>query len=98
MEACKYIALTSTEQECRIGRVTPVRRHTTGGRPGISGEDPLGPEPGSQDQCKFPNLRRYPITAVEKKMIHKGTILDVVMENVVLGLKLAVIIMVSWII
>ena len=50
MEACKYIALTSTLQECRIGplrRVLPVRRHTNGGRPGITGEDSLGPEPGS---------------------------------------------------
>jgi hypothetical protein len=77
MEACKYIALTSTEQECRIGplrRVLPIRRHTNGGRQGISGEDPLGPEPGSQDQWKFPNLRRHPITAVEKKMIVAKTL------------------------
>ena len=42
MEGCKYVALTSTEQECRLGplrRVLPRRRATTGTRPGITGED-----------------------------------------------------------
>jgi hypothetical protein len=43
LEACKYIALTSTEQECRLGplkRVLPQRRKVNGTRPGITGEDP----------------------------------------------------------
>ena len=44
-EACRMIALTSSEQECRLGplkRVLPVRRYNNGTRPGITGEDPLG--------------------------------------------------------
>ena len=66
------IALTSSEQECRLGplrRVLPVRRYKNGSRPGISGEDPLGPDVGSQEQWKFPNLKKKPLTAEEKKMI-----------------------------
>ena len=46
MEACKYIAFTSSEQECRIGllrRVLPVRKHTNG----LTGDDPLGPDSAS---------------------------------------------------
>jgi hypothetical protein len=53
MEACRMIALTSTEQECRLGplkRVLPVRRHVNGTRPGISGEDPMSKDCRSQDQ------------------------------------------------
>jgi hypothetical protein len=56
MEACKYIALTSTEQECRLGplkRVLPWRRCVTGTRPGITGEDPMSKETGNQDQWEF---------------------------------------------
>ena len=71
-EACRMIALTSSEQECRLGplrRVLPIRRYDHGTRPGISGEDPLGPEVGSQDQWKFPNLKRKPLTEQEKKMV-----------------------------
>ena len=71
-EACRMIALTSSEQECRLGplrRVLPTRRYDHGTRPGISGEDPLGPEVGSQDQWKFPNLKRKPLTEQEKKMV-----------------------------
>ena len=43
-EACRLIALTSSEQECRLGplrRVLPVRRYVHGSRPGVTGEDPL---------------------------------------------------------
>ena len=43
MEGCKYIALTSTAQECRLGplrRVLPRKRFVPGTRPGITGEDP----------------------------------------------------------
>ena len=50
-EAVRLIALTSSEQECRLSqlrRVLPVRRFTNGTRPGITGEDPLGPESGGQ--------------------------------------------------
>ena len=45
-EACQYIALTSTEQECHIvplRRVLPRRRYNNGTRTGVTGEDPLGP-------------------------------------------------------
>ena len=44
MEACRLIALTSTEQECRLSklkRVLPKRRSNKGTRPGITGEDPI---------------------------------------------------------
>ena len=37
-DACRMIALTSSEQECRLGplkRVLPVRRSKNGTRPGI---------------------------------------------------------------
>ena len=53
VEGCKYIAITSTEQECRLGplkRVLPRRRCVTGTRPGITGEDPLSKDTGNQDQ------------------------------------------------
>ena len=68
VEACKYIALTSTAQECRIGplrRVLPRRRKTPGSRPGITGEDPLGKDSGGQDQWVFPTLRNV-LTGLEK--------------------------------
>ena len=64
------------EQECRISplrRVLPKRRGKTGTRPGITGEDPMGPESGGQDQWKFPQLR-YPITEKEKKTIIAKTL------------------------
>ena len=53
LEGCRYIALTSTEQECRLGplrRVLPRRRHKNGVRPGVSGPGPSGPSIGDQDQ------------------------------------------------
>jgi hypothetical protein len=43
-EACRLIALTSSEQECRLGplrRVLPVRRYVNGSRPGITGKDQI---------------------------------------------------------
>ena len=52
-EACKYIALTSTEQEARLSplrRVIPIRRKVNGTRPGITGEDPLSKDCGNQEQ------------------------------------------------
>ena len=57
VEACKYIALTSKEQECRIGplkRVLPQRRYTNGAIPGVTGEDPQGLDsdlPRKEDNC-----------------------------------------------
>ena len=72
MEACRMIALTSTEQECRLGplkRVLPVRRFVNGVRPGISGEDPMSKDSGSQDQWKFPPIGKNGLTKAEKKMI-----------------------------
>ena len=71
LEACRLIALTSTEQECRLSklrRVLPRRRSNQGTRPGITGEDPLGPEVGSQEQWKFPFLQNG-LTELEKKMV-----------------------------
>ena len=65
------IALTSSEQECRLGplkRVLPVRSSKNGTRPGITGEDPLSAETGSQDQWKFPPQRNG-LTEVEKRQI-----------------------------
>ena len=72
LEACRLIALTSTEQECRLGplkRVLPRRRYVNGTRPGITGEDPLGPDTGSQEQWDFPPLGKNGLTRLEKKMI-----------------------------
>ena len=71
LEACRLIALTSTDQECRISklkRVLPRRRSNQGTRPGITGEDPMGPEVGSQEQWKFPSLPNG-LTELEKKMV-----------------------------
>ena len=72
MEACKYIALTSTEQECRLGplkRVLPQRRKVNGTRPGITGEDPLSKETGSQDQWEFKDLGSNGLMEMEKKQV-----------------------------
>ena len=72
MEGCKYIALTSTEQECRIGplkRVLPTRRSVNGTRPGITGEDPLGKESGSQDQWEYKDLGSNGLTTKEKQLV-----------------------------
>ena len=72
MEGCKYIALTSTEQECRIGplkRVLPTRRSVNGTRPGITGEDPLGKESGSQDQWEYKDLGSNGLTKKEKQLV-----------------------------
>ena len=83
MEACRLIALTSTEQECRLSklkRILPIRRSKNGTRPGITGEDPMGPEVGSQDQWKFPPLPNG-LTSLEKKMV-----LATVMQKNVLAL------------
>ena len=70
-EACRMIALTSSEQECRLGplrRVLPRRRYNHGSRPGITGEDPLGPDTGSQDQWKFPPMKNG-LTELEKRVV-----------------------------
>ena len=71
MEACKYIALTSTEQEYRLGplkRVLPRRRCVNGTRPGITGEDPLNKDTGNQDQWEFPPMGNG-LTEQEKKLV-----------------------------
>ena len=71
LEACKYIALTSTAQECKLGplrRILPRRRHTPGSRPGITGEDPMAQDSGVQDQWEFPTLRNG-LTATEKRLV-----------------------------
>jgi hypothetical protein len=49
MEGAKNIALNSTAQECRVSplkRILPTRRHNNGTHPGITGEDPMGPNSG----------------------------------------------------
>ena len=71
-EACRLIALTSSEQECRLGplrRVLPVRRYVHGSRPGVTGEDPLGPDSGSQDQWEFPSVGKNGLTKLEKRLV-----------------------------
>ena len=71
MEGSKYITLTSTEQECRMGplkRVLPKRRYVNGTRPGITGEDPMSKEQNSQDQWEFPNIPNG-LTKEEKKLL-----------------------------
>ena len=72
LEACKYIALTSTEQECRLGplkRVLPRRTKVNGTRPGITGEDPLSKDSGSVDQWEFKDLGSNGLMEVEKKLV-----------------------------
>ena len=70
-EGSKYITLTSTEQECRMGplkRVLPKRRYVNGTRPGITGEDPMSREQNSQDQWEFRNLPNG-LTKQEKRLV-----------------------------
>ena len=52
----------------QLRRVLPRRSPNKGARPGITGEDPLGPETGSQDQWKFPSLKNG-LVEVEKRML-----------------------------
>ena len=63
-----HVNCTSTEQECRLGplkRVIPKRRKVNGTRPGITGEDPLSKETGSQEQWEFRNLGSNGLTGQE---------------------------------
>ena len=56
MEGARYIALTSSEQECALGplrRVRPRRRSKNGTIPRITGIGPCSPDSGDQDQWKF---------------------------------------------
>ena len=58
-EAVRYLALTWTEQECRLSDlrgVLPWRASKSGARPGITGEGPLGPGEGRVIQWIFPNV------------------------------------------
>ena len=68
-EGCRYIALTSSAQECRLGplrRVLPTRRHKSGTRPGVTGAGPTGATSGDQEQWEFPPVE---LTELEKRMI-----------------------------
>jgi hypothetical protein len=68
-EGARYIVLTSTEQECRLGplrRVLQWRRFLHGTRPGVTGAGPAGHEVGDQEQWEFPNVQ---LTKREKRMI-----------------------------
>ena len=68
-EGVRYIALNSTAKECRLGelrRVLPRRRHVNGTRPGVTGEGPLGPDCGDQEQWVFPTVE---LTKREKRLI-----------------------------
>ena len=68
-EGCRYIALTSTAQECRLGplrRVLPIRRHQSGTRPAVTGADPVGGTNVDQNQWEFPEVE---LTKQEKRII-----------------------------
>ena len=70
-EAVRYIALNWTAKQCKmsgLARVLPRRAKVTGTRPGMTGEVPLGPDPGGKedDQWVFPKVC---LTDLEKKMI-----------------------------
>ena len=70
-EGVRYIALTSTAQECRMGplkRVLPRRRFVNGVRPGVTGAGPAGATVGDQDQWEFPPLHGG-LTKREKRLI-----------------------------
>ena len=57
-EGVRYIALTSTAQECRIGplkRVLPRRRHGNGVRPGVTGVGPAGAAVGLPSSTWWPD-------------------------------------------
>ena len=62
--------MNSTAQECRLSplrRILQRRRHNNGVRPGVTGEDPMGPEVGNQDQWAYPpNVK---LTTREKRMV-----------------------------
>ena len=69
LEGARYIALTSSAQECRLGplgRVLPRRRHVNGTRPGVTGAGPAGAHSDDQNQWKFPEVE---LTDREKRMI-----------------------------
>ena len=68
-EGCRYIALTSMAQECRLGplrRVLPTRRFSSGTRPGVTGAGPTGRSAGDQDQWDFPDVE---LTKLEQRLI-----------------------------
>ena len=68
-EGVKYIAMNQTEEECRtseLRRILPVRRGKTGTRPGVTGEDPLGPNRGRTEQWKLPKVT---LTELDKRRI-----------------------------
>ena len=47
----------------------PQRRKVNGTWPGITGEDPLSKETGSQDQWEFKNLGSNGLMELEKKQV-----------------------------
>ena len=69
LEACRYIALNWSAEECRknkLRRVLPTRRGKTGVRPGVRGEGPMGLDTGDSEQWRFPRVK---LTEEEKKEI-----------------------------
>ena len=69
MEACRYIALNWSADECRrsrLRRILPTRRGRTGVRPGMRGEGPMGKERGDQEQWRFPPVK---LTKEQKKEV-----------------------------
>ena len=69
LEGARLIALNRSAQYCRehqLQRVLPVRRKRNGSRPGVTGEGPMGPKRGDQEQWRFPSVK---LTEEEKRMI-----------------------------
>ena len=74
-EGARYIALTSSEEECRTGplrRVLPRRRFEAGTRPGVTGTGPMGPESCDQEQWVF--KKGIKLTELEKRLIVATTL------------------------
>ena len=58
-EGTRYLALNWTELRCRtsrLRRVLPWRRYAKGTRPGVTGQGPLGPDSGDEDQWVWPKV------------------------------------------
>ena len=59
MEACRYIALNTTAEECSknvLQCVLPWRRSSKGVRPGLRGAGPRGKARGDLEQWCFPQV------------------------------------------
>ena len=76
MEACRYIALNWTEEQCRsskLRKILPWRRKNNGSRPGIRGVGPKGPDVGDVEQWIFPRT----VLSKQDKLEIIATVLDI---------------------